>query len=200
MTAKVAWIEAIAQRPAIRWRSSRSARRDDSVPKRSVSSPVRPIVFASSTPDTDSDSSTSAEMSASELWVVAARARRRRPIRRVISTNTGSSAKAAAASSQFSRIIATEVAMTVVRLETIEVAVVVTTLCTPPMSLEMRDCTSPVRVRVKNASDSRWRWRVDGGAQVVHHLLADEVRLPRLGDTDRAGDDRDHDHAGDRAG
>ena len=34
-----------------------------------------------------------------------------------------------------------------------------TTLCTPPMSFEMRDCTSPVRVRVKNASESRCRWR-----------------------------------------
>ena len=27
------------------------------------------------------------------------------------------------------------------------------------MSLAMRDCTSPVRVRVKKASDIRWRWR-----------------------------------------
>ncbi len=158
MTAKVAWIDAIAQRPAIRWRSSRSARRSDSVLNRSVSSPLRPIVFASSTPDTESDSSTSDEMSASELWVVAASARLRRPIRRVINTNTGSSANAAAASCQSSRIIATEVAITVVRLDTIEVAVVVTTLWTPPMSLEIRDCTSPVRVRVKNASDSRCRW------------------------------------------
>ena len=47
--------------------------------------------------------------------------------------------------------------MTVVALETIEVAVLVTTFCTPPMSLAMRDCTSPVRVRVKNASDMRCR-------------------------------------------
>ena len=43
--------------------------------------------------------------------------------------------------------------------ETIDVAVEVTTVCTPPMSFAMRDCTSPVRVRVKNASESRWRWR-----------------------------------------
>ena len=50
-------------------------------------------------------------------------------------------------------------AITVVTFETIEVAVVVTTVWTPPMSLAMRDWTSPVRVRVKNASDSRWRWR-----------------------------------------
>ena len=51
------------------------------------------------------------------------------------------------------------VAATVVTLETIDVAVFVTTLCTPPMSFEIRDCTSPVRVRVKNASESRCRWR-----------------------------------------
>ena len=48
---------------------------------------------------------------------------------------------------------------TVVTFETIDVAVEVTTVCTPPMSLAMRDCTSPVRVRVKNASDIRCRWR-----------------------------------------
>ena len=53
----------------------------------------------------------------------------------------------------------TIVAITVVTLETIDVAVLVTTLWTPPMSFEMRDCTSPVRVRVKNASESRCRWR-----------------------------------------
>ena len=48
-------------------------------------------------------------------------------------------------------------AITVVTFETIEVAVDVTTLSTPPMSLAIRDCTSPVRVRVKNASDMRCR-------------------------------------------
>ena len=158
ITANVAWMDAIAQRPAMRWRSSRSARRADSVLKRLVSSPVRPMVFASSTPETESDSSTSVEMSASETCVVAARARRMRPTRRVMSTNTGRSANAARASCQLSRIMATDVAITVVRLLTMDVAVVVTTLCTPPMSLAMRDCTSPVRVRVKKASERRWRW------------------------------------------
>ena len=56
-------------------------------------------------------------------------------------------------------IMPTIVASTVVTFETIEVAVLVTTLCTPPMSFEMRDWISPVRVRVKNASDRRCRWR-----------------------------------------
>ena len=51
------------------------------------------------------------------------------------------------------------VAITVVTLETIEVAVLVTTFWTPPMSLAIRDWISPVRVRVKNASARRWRWR-----------------------------------------
>ena len=55
--------------------------------------------------------------------------------------------------------MATIVATTVVTLETIDVAVLVTTVCTPPMSLAIRDCTSPVRVRVKKASESRCRWR-----------------------------------------
>jgi len=74
-------------------------------------------------------------------------------------TKNGSSASENAASRQSSTTIATTVARTVVTLETIEVAVEVTTFCTPPMSLAIRDWTSPVRVRVKNASERRWRWR-----------------------------------------
>ena len=38
---------------------------------------------------------------------------------------------------------------------------------------------------------------VDGGAQVVHHRLADLVREERLPDADHAGHDRDRDHPGD---
>ena len=53
--------------------------------------------------------------------------------------------------------MAATAASTVVTLETTEVAVEVTTSSTPPMSLAIRDWTSPVRVRVKNASD--WRCR-----------------------------------------
>ena len=55
--------------------------------------------------------------------------------------------------------MATTVAITVVRFETIEVAVDVTTVSTPPMSFAIRDWISPVRVRVKNASESRCRCR-----------------------------------------
>ena len=46
---------------------------------------------------------------------------------------------------------------TVVTFERTEVAVVVTTESMPPMSLAIRLWTSPVRVRVKNASESRCR-------------------------------------------
>ena len=83
--------------------------------------------------------------------------RRWLPTRRASSTKNGSSASENSASRQSSRNIATTLAITVVTLPTIEAAVRVTTLCTPPMSLAIRDWISPVRVRVKNASESRWR-------------------------------------------
>ena len=56
------------------------------------------------------------------------------------------------------RAIATAVATAVVRFEATDVAVEVTTVSIPPMSLVIRDCTSPVRVRVKKARDWRCRW------------------------------------------
>ena len=58
---------------------------------------------------------------------------------------------------QDSATMATAVATTVVRLDAMDVAVEVTTDCMPPMSLVMRDWTSPVRVRVKKAMDCRCR-------------------------------------------
>ena len=100
MIEKVAWIEAIIQRPAMRWRSSSSASRRLSWLKLSVSSSLLPIVLPSSTPETESDSSTSDEMSASDPCLVDAISRRTRPILRVIRTKMGSSAKAASASRQ----------------------------------------------------------------------------------------------------
>ncbi len=98
-------------------------------------------------------------MSASVSCVVFAMRRRSAPTRRVRSTNNGINANANSASCQLSRSIATIVATIVVTFDAMDVAVFVTTLWMPPMSFEIRDCTSPVRVRVKNASDSRWRWR-----------------------------------------
>ena len=85
--------------------------------------------------------------------------RRWLPTRRASSTKNGSSASENSARRQSSRNIATTLAITVVTLPTIEAAVDVTTLCTPPMSLAIRDWISPVRVRVKNASESRCRCR-----------------------------------------
>src|ERR1039458_1545073 len=61
-------------------------------------------------------------------------------------------------SCQDSATMATAVATAVVRLEATDVAVEVTTDSMPPMSLVMRDCTSPLRVRVKKATDCRCRW------------------------------------------
>jgi hypothetical protein len=81
------------------------------------------------------------------------------PTFRVISTNTGISASAITASRHSIRNIAATVAITVVTVDITEVAVDVSTLSTPPMSLAIRLCTSPVRVLVKNASDRRWRCR-----------------------------------------
>src|SRR3954454_21460712 len=149
----------IRQRPAIRDCTSRSARCWDSAVKRSASSPERPIVLPSRMPETESDSSTSELMSASRPCFLEVIFVRSLPTRRVSHTKNGSSARLIAARRQSSRTIATIVARTVVTLETIDGAVDVTTVWTPPMSLAMRDCTSPVRVRVKNASDSRCRWR-----------------------------------------
>ena len=60
-----------------------------------------------------------------------------------------------------------------VRFEAIEVAVEVTTDCMPPMSLVIRDCTSPVRVRVKKRDRLALQVGEDVGAQPVHDPLAD---------------------------
>ena len=84
--------------------------------------------------------------------------RRIRATRRVSQIAGGSTTSEISDSRQDSATIATTVATAVVRFDAIEVAVEVTTDCMPPMSLVIRDCTSPVRVRVKNASDWRCRW------------------------------------------
>ncbi len=139
--------------------TSMSASSADSRSKRSASAPCRPNGRPSNIPDTDSDSSTSADMSARRPWRTPVIRLRSAPTRRVSQTKNGSRAKAKRARRQSSRNIAAPAAMTVVTFETIEVAVLVTTFCTPPMSLAMRDWISPVRVRVKNDRDRRWRWR-----------------------------------------
>ena len=108
-------------------------------------------------PLTESDSCTRLEMSASDSCVDFAIFRRSLPTRRVSTANSGMSANANKDSSQLSSSMPIMVAITVVTLCVMLVAVFVTTFWTPPMSLLIRDCTSPVRVRVKNASDRRCR-------------------------------------------
>ena len=83
--------------------------------------------------------------------------RRSVPTRRLTQTNTGIMISEAMVRRQSSTIMAMIEATTVVRFETSVVAVVVTVACMPPMSLAMRDWTSPVRVLVKKASDMRCR-------------------------------------------
>ncbi len=81
------------------------------------------------------------------------------PTRCVSQMKAGMRPSAITASRQSRMIIATTVASTSVTFETVDVAVDVTTLWTPPMSLAILDWTSPVRVRVKKARESRCRWR-----------------------------------------
>ncbi len=83
--------------------------------------------------------------------------RRSLPTRRVSHTKNGSRISEKTVSRQFSANIATTVAMTVATVDTVDVAVLVTTSSIPPMSYAMRACTSPDRVRVKNANDMRCR-------------------------------------------
>src|SRR5216683_7494768 len=76
-------------------------------------------------------------------------------------------------SRQDSATMATAVAIAVVRLDAIEVAVEVTTDSMPPMSLVMRDWSSPLRVRVKKATDcraDRIRRLRPGGVQTEYAL------------------------------
>ncbi len=131
----------------------------DSPVKRSARSSPRPIVLPSMIPDTDSDSATSADRSARRRCCSVVILRRILPTRRVSHTNSGTNTSEITARRQSRMHMATSEAITVVAFWAIVVAVVVTTLSRPPMSLAIRDCTSPVRVRVKKASDIRCRCR-----------------------------------------
>ena len=136
-------------------------------------------------------------MSAIVSWRIVAILRRCSPTRRVSQTKSGSSASAKSASRQSSRNIATTVAITVVTFETIDVAVEVTHV------LDAADVVRDPRLHLARARAGEEREReplevaVDGGAQVVHHALADLVREERLDDAEHAGGDGDRDHPGD---
>ena len=136
-------------------------------------------------------------MSAIVRWRLVVIRLRCSPTRRVSSTKTGSSTSANTARRQSSRNIATTVASTVVTLETIDVAVDVTT------RLHAADVVGDARLHLAGARAGEEGQRhalqvaVHPGPQVVHHRLADLVREPRLVDADHAGGDGDADHAGD---
>ena len=89
MIAKLIWIDAIIQRPAMRWRTSSSASRPDSPSNRSASSGDRPIVLPSRMPETESDSCTRLDMSAMVSWRVEAMRLRSLPTRCVSQTKSG---------------------------------------------------------------------------------------------------------------
>lgn len=145
----------IRQRPAMLDRTSRSTSSSDSSPNDFVSESERPIVRPSRMPLTESDSVTVAAIAAICFWRWVVIFLRSSPTRRLIHTNTGSRSSETTVSRQSRAIIAMIVATTLVKLATSEVAVEVTVACMLPMSLAMRDWTSPVRVRVKKASDMR---------------------------------------------
>jgi hypothetical protein len=65
---------------------------------------------------------------------------------------------ATSVSCQLSSSIATSEAITVTEFDRIELAVSLSTDCTPPTSLASRDWMAPVRVAVKNARSMRCRW------------------------------------------
>ena len=197
MTANEVWIDAIIQRPAMRLRTSRSARRSDSVSKRPASSSERPIVLPSRIPETESDSCTRLEMSAIDSCRTFAILRRWSPTRFVIQTNSGSSASAKSVSCQSSRNIAITVASTVGHVRDDRGR------GRGDDVLDAADVVREPRLHLAGARAREEREReplqvpVDGRAQVVHHALADLVREQRLDDAERAGDDRDRDHPGD---
>ena len=85
-------------------------------------------------PDTDSDSSTSVDMSARRPWRTDWMRRRSLPTRRVSHTKNGSRISENTVRRQSRANIATTVAVTVATVETVEVAVLVTTSSIPPMS------------------------------------------------------------------
>jgi hypothetical protein len=199
MTAGIAdmtiWMVDCRQRPAMFELTSRSDSLPDSIAKDEASEAERPMVRPSRIPLTDSDSCTIEESNASWRCLSLVMPRRSLPTRRLTHTNTGSVSSEAIVSRQSRTAIAMTVAVTVVRLDTSVVAVVVTVACMPPMSLAMRDCTSPVRVDPSNRRAILLRL-TDRGAAVRDELREARRRaaedlfapLPLTADRELLGD------------
>ena len=108
-------------------------------------------------PLTLSVSSVMAVTSARLFWVSVLMPRRILPTRWVSHRKNGSTASEMSVSCQLSQAIATRVTPAVMRLLNTELAVSVTTLWTPPTSLDRRLWISPVRVSVKKRRGICWR-------------------------------------------
>ncbi len=145
-------------------------------------------------PLTLSVSSVTEVMSAIVFWVLEATSRLARPTLTVSHRNTGSRQSDSKVSGIDIQNIAINVEMITTTLDSTDDAVSVTTVETPPTSLESRDWISPVRVDVKNRKRHVLEMRVERVPQVLHHAEPDEVRLIRLGDPEHAGDHRDDHH------
>ena len=200
MTANVIWIAAIIQRPVIRLRTSRSARRRDSVENRSARSSERPIVLPSRIPETESDSCTIDETSASDTCRSAVTFLRWSPTRFVSQTKSGSRIRAKTREAPVEQHH---------RDDRRDHGGHVREHRGRRRGDDRVDAADVVRdpaLHVAGAGAREEREReplqmpVDRRAQVVHDGLADPVREERLVDADRAGDDRDQDHPGHERG
>ena len=196
MIAKVIWIEAIIQRPVIRLRTSRSASRLDSPSKRSARSSVRPIVFPSRIPETESDSCTIDDTSASDACRSAVTFLRCAPTRFVSQTNSGQQREREDREPPVEqqhrddrREHGRDVREHRRRRRRDDVLDPADVVRDPALHLAR---ARPGEERERQALEVA----VDLRAQVVHDALADLVREERLPDADDAGDDRDRDHAG----
>ena len=201
MTANEVCTAAIDQRPAIRLRTSRSARLRDSAAKRSASAAERPIVLPSRIPDTLSDSCTSEEMSAIARLARGGRARGggcRRGARRRRRTAARRGEKTASRQSSSDhrdrrRDHRRHVLGDRRRGRGDDV-------------LHAADVVGDARLHLAGARAGEEGQRqplqvpVDGGAQVVHDPLADVVGQVGLADAEHAGGDRDGDHPADQLG
>ena len=182
----------------MRWRSSSSARRADSPRKRSVSTSLWPIVLPSITPETESDSSTSVEMSASEPCLTRVISRRCAPDaarqqdeHRQQRERDERELPVEEQHRERGRDDGRDVRDDRRRGRRDD-------------ALHAADVVGDARLHLARARAREEREReplevrVDRRAQVVHDVLADAVREPRLPDADDAGHDRDRDHARDQ--
>ena len=104
-------------------------------------------------PEIESVSSVTAVTWAIDLWASAMTFRRLWPTHRVSRKKNGSTAIATKVNCQEMNSMATMVVSKTTMLETESARVLVTTDRMPPMSLDTRDCISPVRVRARKFSD-----------------------------------------------